>query len=317
MQADSVFGIQYSEMPKPFADCDPRPNPPPPFSRPPSRDKELFGWLLAIAAVLAVMNVSIFPAIERSGPDDWQACWATFCAGSIGGQAGILAIGAVLGPASTLRRHFFVVTLSLGFVFAWFAGILISNAMYGRHYPEVKSVGGVLLVAPLLFCVCELPLWFFRTFLRWRIELPAEVRTRPPQLTIAGILLATAAVALSLGAVRLGQKLAAADREAEWWMGVGFAAAWCGGISLVVLPVVAALVFRTQSLVIGLLVSAAWIGLLFVGLLLVLSALAGSVPTRELHLFCFIVMGFTSTLLGPLALCRLYGYRLMGVGAVN
>ena len=115
----------------------------------------------------------------------------------------------------------------------------------------------------------------------------------------------------------MGNWLAGGRNEAEWWMGVIIAAGWCVGVSLVVLPVVTALVFRTQSLVIGLLVSAAWIGLLFIGLLLVLSALAGSVPTRELHLFCFIVMGFTGTLLGPLALCRLYGYRLMGVGAVN
>lgn len=308
-------GLIYNEpnMSGPFKEFDSRP----PFPQARSPVKELFGWLLAISACLALMNVSIFPAIERTGPDDVGACWGTFCMGSIGGQAGILAIGAVLGPASTLRRHLFVLLMSLGFALAWFAGFLISQFMYGSHFREVKNVAGVLLVVPLLFCVCELPLWFFRTFLQWRTELSTDHRDRPPQLTIAGILMATAAVAISLGAVRLGLKLSGEGNEADWWMGVGFAAAWCVGISLVVLPVVTALVFRTQSLVMGLLVSSAWIGLLFVGSLLVLGALFGSFPARELHLFCFIVAGFTGTLLGPLALCRLYGYRLMGVGAVK
>jgi hypothetical protein len=302
-------------------DFDPRLDPLPPFPEPRSRDRELFGWLLAIYVGLAVMNVSILSVTERSGPDGVRACGGIFYFGSIGGQAGILAIGAVLGPASTLRRHLFVLPLLLGLALVWFLGILLSQAMNERDYPEVKTVAGVLLVLPLLFCVCELPLWFFRTFLRWRIESPADRSARPPQLTIAGILAATAAVALSLGAVRLGQKLNGGVNEAEWWVGVAFAAAWCGGVSLVVLPVVTALVFRTHSLVIGLLVSVAWIGLLFLALLMVLSAFAGSVPTSELHLLVvvvvFVVLGFSSTLLGPLALCRLYGYRLMGVGAVN
>jgi hypothetical protein len=296
-----------SKLPLEF---DPRLDPLPPYIGPASRPRELFGWLMAISVVLGVMNVSILPAMERTGPDDVGACWGTFCIGSIGGQAGILALVAVLGPASTLRRHLYVLPRLLSFVMAWFMGFLISQSMYGRHYPEIKNVSGVLLVVPLLFCVCNLPLWFFRTFLRWRIEFLAEGQKRPPQLTIAGILAATAAVALSLGAVRLGHHLTGGGNEADWWMGVAFAAAWSGGTSLVVLPVVTALVFRTQSLVIGLLVSSAWIGLLFVGLLLVVSALAGSVPSRELHLFCCVVLGFTVTLLGPLALCRFYGYRL-------
>ena len=237
--------------------------------------------------------------------------------GSIGGQAGILAIAAVLGPASTLRRHLNLLPLIFGLALAWFLGILVSQAMYERRFPEVKTVVAVLLVLPLLFCICELPLWFFRTYLRWRIEIPAKSSARPPQLTIAGILGATAAVALSLGATRLGQRLNGGIYERDWWMGVAFVAAWCGGASLLVLPVVTALVFRTDSLVIGLLVSAAWVGLLLVLVMLVISSLAGSFPSRELHLLFFLVTGFCATLLGPLALCRLYGYRLMGVGAVN
>lgn len=303
-----------SGPPKEFA---PQPAELPTFARPSSRDKELMVWLLAISASLAVMNFSMLPVIERSGPDDVRACWGTFCMGSMGGQAGILAIAAVLGPASTLRRHLMVVPLFVNLALIWFLGVIASRAMYGHQHVEIGEVGGVLLVAPLLFCVCELPLWFFRTYLQWRIEPTAGAATRPPQLTIAGILAATAGVAISLGAIRLGQKLTGERNEAAWWLGVAIAASWCGGISLVVLPVVTALVFRTQSLVIGLLVSSAWIGLLFSGFLLVLSALFGSDLTRELHLFCFIVAGFTTTLLGPLALSRLYGYRLMGVGAVS
>jgi len=296
-------------MSKPFSEFD-APKSRTEFPRSHTGRGALVLWLLAISAGLAVMNVSILPAIERTGPDDVGACWGTFCMGSIGGQAGILAIAAVLGPASTLRRHLLVLPLSLGFALAWFVGFLISQSMYGRDYPEINNVAGVMLVVPLLFCVCELPLWFFRTFLRWRIELPADVQTRPPQLTIAGILLATAAVALSLGAVRMGHSLSRSPTEADWWFAVAIAAAWCGGISLLVLPMVTMLVFRTESLVIGLLISAAWIGLLAFVFLMVLSALSGFFPSRELHLFVFVLLGFIATLLGPLALCRQFGYRL-------
>ena len=300
-------------MSKPFPDFDPQLTPPPPgFSPRTSSAGALTAWLLVIAAVLALMNLSLNPILEGThGPDDPGAWWGTFCMGSIGGQAGILAIAAVLGPSFALRRHLVVLPALAVLAMAWLLGFVISHQNHGYQFPAIRNVIAVMLVLPLMFCVCELPLWFFRTFLRWRIESPADGRARPPQLTISGILAATAAVALALGAVRLGHWLSGSIDEGEWWLAVAIAAAWCGGISLLLLPVVTALVFRTESLAIGLLVSAAWFGLLCFALFMVLIALFGPPPnTRELHLFVFVGLGFLATLLGPLALCRHFGYRL-------
>jgi hypothetical protein len=292
-------------------DFDSQLSPSPQLSRP-SPNGELAAWLLVISICLALMNVALNPIFEgTNNAADVGAWWETFCIGSLGGQTGILAIAAVLGPSFGLRRHLVVIPLFAILAVSWLLGFVISHEIHGYTFPPLKGVVAELLVLPSMFCVCELPLWIFRTFLRWRIESPTRERVRPPQLTIAGILGATAAVALSLGAIRLGNKLTGGMREADWWIGGAFAAAWCGGASLLVLPVVTALVFRPQSLVIGLLVSAAWIALLIIAFLMVTCSLAGSVPWGELHLFLFIAAGFMATLLGPLALCRLYGYRLL------
>ncbi|MGI8426202.1 MAG: hypothetical protein ACR2M4_06320 [Actinomycetota bacterium] len=293
----------------------------PPLQRFPQQDprqKSLKGWLLAISFGLAALNFLLNPIIEQPiRPFEAGKCWGFFCIGSMGGQAGILAIAAVMGPSSALRRHLYVVPRFLSFVMAWLLGFMVSHAIHRDNFPPLKIVVGVLLVLPLLFCVCELPLWIFRTFLRWRIESPLDENTRPPQLSIAGILAATAAVGISLGAVRLGQKLSGISNEAEWWLGVAIAAAWCGGICVLVLPVVTAMVFRTQSLVVGLLVSVAWIGLLITVLQIVVSSLVGGIPSSELRLFGFMGLGFTITLLGPLFLVRHYGYRLRWGRSLN
>lgn len=281
------------------------------FTRPAPPDESLPVWLAVILAGLALMNLFLLPMMETSGPDDVATCWGVFCMGSIGGQAGILAVAAVLGPGGTLWRHLFVVPAGVILMVAWLLGFVLSSTWYEHQYPTLKEITSVLLVVPLLFCVCELPLWFFRTLFQWRIESPSAVAARPPQLTISGILAATAAVALCLAAVRVGHKISDNSSEPGWWFGVGFAAAFCLGISLLVLPIATALVFRTEVLPIGLFVSAAWAGLLITIFLLAMSWRRGGFPTRELHLFFFLFAGFCATLLGLLALCRLFGYRLV------
>jgi hypothetical protein len=298
-------------MSQPFDDLK-FPAPPLPNLRAAADKSELAHWLLAISVGLAAMNGSLVPILQGTrGPGDSGAVWAMFCIGSMGGQAGALAIAAVLGPGTALRRNWFVLPRLVSFAMAWFLGVVISQAIHDRPFPTLKAVLACVLVLPLLFCICQLPLWCFRTFLRWRIESPADATVRPPQLTIAGILAATAAVAMSLALVRLGYQLTEDVREASWWFGVAIAAAFSGGISLLVLPVATALVFRMQSLCAGLLLAGGWIALLIGAYLLVLILNFGRIPWRELHLPLFLAFGFAGTLLGSLALCRVYGYRLL------
>jgi hypothetical protein len=270
----------------------------------------LKAWLALLAVGFAVMNVSLRPMMERSRPDDFGALWGTFCMGSIGGQAGLLAIGAVLGPFSTLRRHLVIIPVAAALALAWLLGVILSREMHGHYGPSLKSIIAVLLVLPLLFSFAELPLWMVRTFFRWRIESLADTSTRLPQLSIAGILAATAAVGLALGAIRLGQKLGN-FHESDGWVGVAIAAGFTAGISAFVLPMVTAMIFRNPSPMVGTLVSTAWISLLGVVLVAVICAFAGAFPSREMHLLLSLLMGFIVTLTGPLAVVRRFGYRLL------
>src|SRR5205823_1817515 len=114
-----------------------------------------------------------------------------------------------------------------------------------------------LLLAPILFYACQFPLWIFRSLFRWRIAKVQQGEPgKVPRLSIAGILAATAVIALSLGAVRLGYHLilqmgGTAESEKAWWTLTGIWAAVITVISLTVLPLFTVAIFRTRSLLLG------------------------------------------------------------------
>jgi len=273
--------------------------------------------LAVIAALFALANTTTFPAGELSRGSTSLETWMGFTIGLIGAEAGLLAIGGVLGPGKWHLRHLAVAFLATVWLPAWFAGFGVTW-MYqgGEYYAHMsKDMFAVAFVIPIMFCACELPLWIFRGLLRWRIE-PATRSgdsPKPPQLSIAGILIATSAVAIALTAVRIGRYIEGGSSEAEWWGACGIAMAFSGGISFVTLPLAAWATLRCPSLVAGLTVMFASLLAVAVALICIIGGLTGDWPPMRLEVWLplgGLVFGFSCGLLGTLSLVRTAGYRL-------
>lgn len=277
----------------------------------------LLGILLAvITACFALSNITVIPVSERMSGNMLAELWLAFSFGLIGAEAGLLAIAAVLGPEKGLVRHLLVVPLAGIWILAWLLGYGFTwwNHTNQYFYPEWKEVVADILIIPVLFCACELPLWIFRGLLRWRIELlnADSNRRAPPPLSIGGILIATGAVAIALAGVRMGRFIEGVASEAEWWGACGIGMAFAGGISLVTLPLCTWATLRCPWLWAGRLAMIAWLFIAAFLLVWVISTMVGSWPPLEFwRPFTGMVFGFASGLMGTLSLVRLAGYRLI------
>lgn len=280
--------------------------------------------LLAIlVAGICVFNATVIPnLIALNSNSTIESAYTGIIAGIIGAEAGLLVIAAVLGPSRGLLRHLAVVPVALSFILAWLVGYgvakwLEENDFTYSAFLDWDEVLAAILVMPLLTCASELPLWFFRSFLRWRIELVSRERIRceTPHLSIAGILIATTAVAIALTSARLGHaSLRNGPSEADWWFACGIAVAFAGGISLFTLPVCTWAALRCPSWWRGLLVAVVWltiVGFMLIGINIILD---GHWPPWRLEFwlgFCGISGSFALGLMGTLGLARMLGYRLL------
>jgi len=230
--------------------------------------------------------------------------------GIVGAEASLLAMAAVFGPGSPWLRRPMVLGLGLIFVLAWLVGYIVMERLYlnNSYYPGLPDFLSALLMLPILYCGCEVPLWVFRTLFRWRMVRDQNVRPlKNSQLSIADILVATAFVALALAAVRQNDIV-----MHEGWRRIGNIAALMAGGSLAVLPFTMGAVFRRWPAWVGMLAAATWTSLLFLLLFTGLCLLAGFSPTISSWCqFAAFTVGFTSVLLTPLLLTRTSGYRLL------
>lgn len=283
---------------------------------PPNR-RVLAIQLAVLAALFALANMTTFPAGELSRGRTSLETWMGFTIGLIGAEAGLLAIAAVLGSGRWHLRHLVVAGVAVLWIVAWFVGFGLTRMFRGSVYygPASNDMFAVMLVIPVMFCACEIPLWIFRSLLRWRIEpvIRSGDSSKPPQLSIAGILIATSFVAIALTAVRIGRSIEGGASEAEWWTGCGIAMAFSGGISLFTLPLAVWATLRCPSLVAGVGVMVASLLVSAVGLICIISLLVGDWPPNDLDFWlpsAGVVVGFSCGLLGTLSLVRLGGYRL-------
>jgi len=307
-----------SEFPYPYSVQLPDAKIPPLEARRAPSPKQLCVILAVLTACFALINITVIPASNRQIEPRLREFWQAFSFGIIGAQAGLLAIAAVLGPGKGLLRHLIAVPLALGLVLAWLLGYGLAKWTHStpQFFPEWNEILPQILVIPVMFCACELPLWIFRGLLRWRMELavPDTSRRRPPHLSIAGILMATGAVAVALASARLGRSFVAANfSEPDWWGACGIAVAFSGGISLVTLPLSTWATLRCPSLVAGIVAMVAWLISAALLLICIISVLVGDWPPMELEFwlpFSGLIFSFGFGLLGTLSLIRAAGYRL-------
>lgn len=284
----------------------------------PSSPRLLAIQLTVLAVFFVLANATTFPAGELSGGNNLLETWTGFTIGLIGGEAGLLAIAVVMGPGRWHIRHLTVAGVAALWIVAWFVGFGLTWMVRGRGYygQMSKDMFAAVLVIPLMFCACEIPLWIFRSLLRWRIEPAFRSGDSPklPQLSIAGILIATSFVAIALTAVRIGRYIEGGASEAEWWGACGIALAFSGGISLVTLPFIVWATLRCPSLAAGVVAMIALLIVVVATLICIIGALGGGWPPMRLEIWLTLgglVCGFASGLLLPLSLVRFGGYRLL------
>ena len=282
-----------------------------------------WGWLTGLAIGFALLNFSFMPVAMALrgggpiGPNDIRVYLVAFGLGAIGAEPGLLAIAAVFGPGTAWRRHLLAILLVVVLTYFAFAGNSLAESLFSMTTFYGAQNWPFALLVPILFYSCQLPLWPLRSVYCWRIAEHGKAKSAP-RLSIAGILLATGAIAVALGAVRLGHHLmllvlpAGANIDAPlWWLVVGLWAAPIAVISLVVLPVFTLAIFRTKSPLWGVLGAAAWSALLFETAITIVRLASGGWPTAiPWHLLATIVAGFTVGLILPLLIVRLCGYRL-------
>ncbi len=267
--------------------------------------------LLFIQIIMAVNSVGPLPAL----PTQIAVYLVAFFLGAIGAEPGRLAIAAVFGTGAAWHRHLVVHAVVLLLAVTGATSIFMSQAPRG-NMSLGGHIGPYILLVPILFCACQLPLWPLRSFFCWRIAKEQPVLETVPRLSIAGILVATAVIALSLGAVRLGRDsqsflLGAQADSRMWWLLTGISAAVITTISFAVLPLITVAVFRTKSLLLGVFGAGAWSALLFVAAITITRLINGGWPFPiPWHWPAAIVAGFTVGIVVPLIVVRLYGYRL-------
>jgi len=209
--------------------------------------------------------------------------------GSIFSQMLILSFFAVLGPGKSLLRQGVVWLIAAGLLGSFAAGIAIASTL-DTSLRIGGGPGGSLFVSlfavPAVLCACQTPLWGLRYFARWRTTTSDGPDQDLGQISIRGMLAATAVVAVSLGLCRLGLSLEALQwgggqygqplAPLVWWSGIGIASAIGLAFSLVVLPVTSLLVLRPQSGFLGLVYAAAYLAGSAVMFVLVANAMTKS-----------------------------------------
>lgn len=299
--------------------------PPAPPIRLPSDVKRnpspLWRWLAVITVGFIALNFLLLPIafmVPSTPPSVIGSIVACLSIGAIGAEPGLLAIAAVFGPGSTWRRQCVVALLVLVLALSGFASFVATKVVYSHraYFLDISEVLPFTLLLPILFLACQMPLWFFRSLLSWRIANQEQAATEmPPRPSIAGILAATAVVALGLGSVRLGHYLMSQMGQVEsqqWWLITGISAAFAAAISMVALPPFTGAIFRTKSPLLGVMGAVAWTLFLFGSAIAIIRWANGGWPVPiPWYPFAANVAGFTMGLLGPLVVVRLFGYRLL------
>ena len=284
-------------------------------------DWDLKSAALVLVVGVAVFNVVSFPLLRgTAGPGGGSIMLVGLVLGVFPAQVGALTLWLVFGSGPFLLRLAVHWGVAFGLFAAWALGCAAALAdSAARDMPMMLTA--VACGLPVVSLAAQLPLWPLRTYLGWRVELPAEasesrVGSGEP-LTIRDILLGTVVTATAVAALRVYPHLwpGQADYRDSYWI------AWAIG-AVVLISVVALVPALTMLLLIrdtaggtmawlGYVAAAGFITLVAIGLM----AGMGPPPEAVGGLVC-VFTSFALTLGLPLWLVRAHGWRLV-VGGGN
>ena len=228
-------------------------------------------------------------------------------------QVGLLAIGAVLGPGKVAVRQLIVALIGISWMSALVFGHYLPHWLNVEMYelPNVKEFRGFLGL-PFFICVCQAPLWLLRGLLGWHVERGSIFRSSEnhPEISLLGILSATAVIACTLSLLRLEASFLDGGVR-RWWLATAVTTAVVAGISQVTLPTVTWCILGWRSPLLGTLCCSTIIAGALLSLLIILHLKDRNWPESEqILMFGILSIGFIAGLIAPLLLVRRAGYRL-------
>jgi hypothetical protein len=230
--------------------------------------------------------------------------------GYIGAQAAVHAIWSVLGPWNRWIRPLLSALTALILFLLFWVGIAVEE--FGRS-SFWEATWSFLCCLPLFLLATQLPLWFFRMWLRCRFVFRSDTEstsaTRP--LSLRDLMLATVVVAMVFAAARLA-KPEEVDSVAEFLLPVLLGAAVAGVISLcTTVPTVFA-THLARNTVVAVTVAVGIEAVFFVSLIAIASLIEGTSPPSDAFFYLTVVfVSYSVFLTGPILLSRLLGYRLV------
>jgi hypothetical protein len=196
---------------------------------------------VVVAAVLVVGNVAVFPLMETFNQRDWGALFVYWCFGTIGGGAGLAAIWGAIGTGAAWVRQLIGLVMAIALLAFW----LLGAALAGELVDDNILIASLCL--PVLYLSAQAPLLVAWLVFGWQIKLVGlpEAAQRAP-VTIRGLMIATAVVAISLA---LARAATAHTREGfEFWGFLAIAAASTFGLSLIATVPTAFLMLRMHDI---------------------------------------------------------------------
>jgi hypothetical protein len=261
--------------------------------------------------LFALSDAAVLKLMEVFQPDDWGAFWVYLTAGGMAAQLGLLTIWGAVGLGKAWQRQLLVMGVGGLWIGAWVAGRFLLKE---RGFSPSWNESAPAFCLPLVLLAMQLPLWIFRVLAQWRLVSNDGIApSKPPQMTIAGILGAMTLIGISLALVKLGLQVIESEETAFWWTAVAVACASGGIISLLVLVPITVLMLRLNSWLAGLGLSVLFLLAIVSIAVITTAAITGNMRSMSFGTYLAFPAAFSGLvggLLLPLVLIRLANYRL-------
>lgn len=226
---------------------------------------------VVVAVFLAGGNLAVFPLMDAFRQRDWGALFVYWCFGTIAAGGGLAGICGAIGPGSHWIRQTTGFVMAIVLVVCWLLGATLS----GERFDD--DIFGPMFCLPVLYLSLQSPLLVARLVFGWRIELVEQSEpAAPTPITIRGMMITTAMVAISLALARGAE---AYSREGPgFWAILAIVAATFAGLSLIgTLPSVY-LMLRLRNIRTGIMILAGYAVLLAMLLWIVMWIVTGIFP---------------------------------------
>ena len=299
---------------------------PPIVSAPPEFHPEAAAWAAAITVALLclLLNFASIPVLDRmfrsSPPGNAAAIFIAICLGVIAGEIAALSSVLVWTNGNFLLRLLGVWLSTVVAFCAWCLGPLTFQSPGGPFesddFPmEFVIVGAAL---PLISLALQLPQWWMRIYLHWRIVRADRASEAPAResLSIRDILIGTAVVAVTLTVTRFSSRDMDPLFWTQYWLTWLIAVVALAAVGQLILMPFVFMILRCQSSLppLAAMFAAPLLMPLFVGATVAWNR--GPGPPAETY-FTGYLMALTclATASAPLWIARLAGYRLVIGGA--